>query len=82
MDVPGRFLAARNVEIATAWRAAADEHRVVALGEQRLQAVDAPAADEFDAEIDDVAALLVEHDFRQAEFRNLRPHHAAGIVGS
>ena len=31
-----------------------------------------------DAEIEDVAAFLVEHAFRQAEFRDLRAHHAAG----
>ena len=40
-------------------------------GEQRLQAVDALAADKFDAEIEDVIAFLVDHGFRQAEFRNL-----------
>ena len=31
-----------------------------------------------DAEIEDVVALLVDHVFRQAEFRDLRAHHAAG----
>ena len=46
--------------------------------QQRLHAVDALAADERDAEIEDVAAFLVDHVFRQAEFRNLRAHHAAG----
>ncbi len=78
MDILGRFLAAGNVEIAAARRAAADEHRIEIFGEQRLHAVDALAADEFDAEIEDVTAFLVEHCFRQAEFRNLRAHHAAG----
>ena len=72
VDVLGRFLAARNVEIAAARRAAADEDGVVILGKQRLQAVDALAADEFDAEIEDVIAFLVDHGLRQAEFRNLR----------
>ena len=79
MDVLGRFLAAGNVEVAAARRAAADEDRVKVFGEQRLHAVDALAADEFDAEIEDVAAFLVDHAFRQAEFRNLRAHHAAGL---
>ncbi len=78
VDVLGRFLAAGDVEIAAARRAAADEDRVEILGEQRLHAVDAPAADEFDAEIEDVVAFLVDHAFRQAEFGDLRAHHAAG----
>ena len=79
MDVLGRFLAAGNFEVAAARRAAADEDRVEIFGEQRLQAVDALAADEFDAEIEDVIAFLVDDAFRQAEFRNLRAHHAAGF---
>src|SRR6266571_1391664 len=79
MDVLGGFLAAGNVEIAAARCAAADEDRVIILGEQSFQAVDAFAADKFDAEIEDVLAFLVEHGFRQAEFRNLRAHHTAGL---
>ena len=71
--------AAGNVEIAAARRAAADEDRVKIFGQQRLQAVDMLAADELDAEIEDVIAFLVDHDFGQAEFRNLRAHHAAGF---
>ena len=67
MDVGGGFLAAGNVEIAAARRAGADEHGVVAFGEQGLQAVDIAAGDEVDAEIEDVAALLVDHRFGQAE---------------
>ena len=78
MDVLGRFLAAGDLEIAAARRAAADEDRIEIFGQQRLQAVDALAADELDAEVEDVAAFLVDHAFRQAEFRNLGAHHAAG----
>ena len=78
MDILGRFLAAGNVEIAAARRAAADKDRVEVFRKQRLHAVDALAADERDAEIEDVAAFLVDHVFRQAEFRNLCAHHAAG----
>ncbi len=79
MDVLSRFLAAGHVEIATARRAGADEHRVVIFREQRLQAVDALAADEIDSEIEDVVAFLVDDRIRKAEFRDLRAHHAAGF---
>ena len=41
--------------------------------------VDALAAAEFDAEVEDVTDLFVDHRFGQAEFRNLRAHHAAGF---
>ena len=79
MDVAGGFLAAGNIELAAARRAGADEDRVVILAEQLLQAVDALAALELDAEVEDVVGFLVDHRIRQAEFRNLRPHHAAGL---
>ena len=75
----GGFLAAGNFELAAARRAGADKHRVEVLGEQLLQAVDAVAAFELDAEIEDVVGFLVDHRIRQPEFRNLRPHHAAGL---
>src|SRR5262249_29586359 len=42
-------------------------------------AVDALAAAELDAEIEDVVALLVDHAFGQAELRDLRAHHPAGL---
>ena len=79
VDVLRRFLAAGNVELAAARRAGADEDRVVVLRQQLLQAVDAVAALELDAEVEDVVGLLVDHRVGQAEFRNLRPHHAAGL---
>ena len=75
----GGFLAAGNFELAAARRAGADEDRVVVLAEQLLQAVDAMAALELDAEIEDVIGFLVDHRIRQPEFRNLRPHHAARL---
>ena len=78
VDVLGGFLAARNVELATARRAGADEYRVPAFGEQLLQAFDRPSAAKFDAEIEDVVALLVDHLVGQAELWDLRAHHAAG----
>ena len=37
------------------------------------------AAFELDAEVEDVIGFLVDHRIRQAEFWNLRPHHAAGL---
>src|SRR5499426_3744304 len=79
MDVAGGFPAAGNVEVAAPRRAAADEDRVKVLGEQGLEALDALAADELDAEIEDVAALLVDYRVGQAEFWDLRAHHAAGL---
>ena len=51
MDIGGGFLAAGNVELASARRAGADEDRVPAFRQQRLQAVDALAADELDTEL-------------------------------
>src|SRR6185437_12326429 len=79
VNVLRRFLAAGNIEVAPARRAGADEDRVPTFGEQRLHAVDTLAAAEFDAEAEDVAGLLVDHAVRQAEFRNLRADHAAGL---
>src|SRR6185295_1844472 len=79
VDVGGGFVAARDLEVAAARRAAADEDRVPAFGQQRLHAVDALAADELDAAFEDVVALLVDHGLGQEEFRNLRAHHAAGL---
>src|SRR6202011_533175 len=38
---------------------------------------DALAGPELDAEIEDVVGFLVDHRVGQAEFRNLRAHHAA-----
>ena len=79
VNIGGGFLAAGNFELAAARRAGADKHRVVVFGEQLLQAVDAVAALELDAEVEDVVGFLVDHRIRQPEFRNLRPHHAAGL---
>ena len=79
MDVGGGLGAAGDVEIAAARRAGADEDRVPAFGQERLEAVDALAGAEIDAEIEDVVALLVDHRFRQAEARNLGADHAARL---
>ena len=70
--------AAGNVEVAPVRRAAADEDRVVALAEQRLEAVDASRGDETAAGRQRVADLFVDHFVGQAEFRDLAAHHAAG----
>jgi hypothetical protein len=79
MDVGGGLGAAGDVEVATARRTRADEDRVPAFGEEGLEAVDALTRPEIDAEIEDIAALLVDHRFGQAEARNLRANHAARL---
>src|SRR5262249_33562984 len=56
-----------------------DEHRVPAFGEQPLEAVDALAADEFDAEVEDVVAFLVDDDLGQPEARDLSADHPPGL---
>src|SRR5262249_49360891 len=63
VDVLGSFLAAGNVKIAPARRAAANKDRVIVLGEQHFETVNALAAGKFNAEVKDVLAFLVEHCF-------------------
>jgi hypothetical protein len=64
-----RFLAARQFEVAPARRARTDEDRVVALRQQGLhRSMRSPAA-EIDAQLQDVAGLLVDDFFGQAEAR-------------
>src|ERR1700730_12877588 len=79
VDVLGGLLAARDVEVAPPRSAGADEDGVEILGEKLPETVDAPAAPELDAEIEDVAAFLVDDGLRQAETRNLRADHAARL---
>ena len=79
MDVGRRFLAAGNVEIAPARRAAADEHGVPTLGEQFLQARNKFSETGLDPHVEDQIDLLVGNRFRQPEARDLRPHHAAAL---
>src|SRR6185437_5697535 len=79
MDVGGGLLAAGDVEVAAARRARADEDGVVAFLEQRLHAVDALAEARVDAEVHDVADLLVDHRLGQAEARYLGADHAARL---
>src|SRR5262249_37011770 len=79
VDIGGGFLAAGNIEFAAARRARADKDRIVVVGKQLLHAVDARAAFELDPKIEDVIRLFVNDGIGQAEFWNLRPHHAAGF---
>ena len=79
MDMRGGFAPPGQIEIATARRTATDEHGVVPFGEQRFERIDALAAAELHAEVEDVTGLLVNHRFRQAEARHLRAHEAAGL---
>ena len=78
MDVRRGLLAAREIQVAAARRAGADEDRVIVLGQQRLQAVDPLAEPHLRAEVGDVADFLVDDFLRQAEFRDLAADHAAG----
>ena len=77
VDVLRALFAPRDIEVAAARRAGADEDRVVALGHQRLHRIDFSLL-ERDAEVEDVVHFLVDHFLRQAEARDLRPDHAAG----
>src|SRR5258708_38731802 len=79
MNILGGFVAAGNIEIAPARCTGTDEHGVPAFRQQRLHTVDAFARTEFDAEIENVAALLIDDGIRQTEFRDLRADHAAGF---
>src|SRR5436190_18593455 len=83
MNVGRRLASAGNVEIAATRRAAADEDRIPLLdripGNELRERVDARAAAEFDAAVDDVADLLVDDAVWKAKLRNLRAHHAAGL---
>ena len=79
MEVRRGFLAARNIQVAATRRTGADEHGVPVLIQYLFQGVDA-FVDEVDvADAGDVIDLLVDHLNRQAEVRNLRPHHAAQL---
>ncbi len=85
VDVACRLVAAGNVEVAAAGRAGADENRVVTFRQHAGEAVDArPVAGLDAAHAGDVADLLVDHRFGQAEARDLAADHAAaarlGIV--
>src|SRR3546814_18834808 len=61
VDVRRAFPASRQVEVAPARSAAADEDGIEVLREQFLHRIDAPVADELDAQVEDVAAFLVDH---------------------
>ena len=78
MDVARSFFSPRNVKIAPARRAAADENRVVAFTHQALEAVDAPFGDELAAGRQGIADLFVDDLVGQAKLWDLAPHHAAG----
>src|SRR5262249_13993503 len=60
-------------------RTRADEHRIEVLREQVFQRVDALAAAEFDAEIEDIADFFVDYFFGQTETRHLGAHEAAAL---
>src|SRR4051812_21460905 len=78
VDVGRGLFAAGDVEIAPARCTAADEHCVVALVDDRLQAIDAPTAAKLRLQTENIADLFVDHGLWQPKFRNLGAHHAAG----
>ena len=78
MNVARRLPPPGNVEVAPARRAAADENRIVAFADQRLEAVDPPLGYELAAGRERVADFLVDGFVGQAELRDLAAHHAAG----
>src|SRR5262249_21282922 len=79
MNIGGGLFAPENVKIAPAWRTAADENGVPVFREQCLETVDALAAAEFNAEIENVATLLVDNRLRETKTRNLGADHTAGL---
>ena len=79
VDVQRGFGAARDLQVAPARRAAADEDRVVALRHQALHRLDAFVVPEMDAQVEDVAGLLVDHRLGQPEARDLGADEAAGL---
>jgi hypothetical protein len=78
VDVCGGGDAAGKIEVEPARRAGADEHGIRPLCEQRLEAPDIRGAAELDAEVEDVADLLVNYSLGHAEMRDAGAHHAAG----
>ena len=80
VDVGRRRFAAGQLEILAARRAAADEHRVVALIQQRTHALDALTQPQIDAHVDDVADLLIQHLVGEPERGDVRAHQAAGFL--
>ena len=80
MDVGRGLLAAREVEVAAARGAGADEDRVIALGQQRPSGCRRAGRARVSApRPSDVADLLVDHLLGQAEARDLAADHAAGL---
>src|SRR3546814_362221 len=79
VDVRRAFPAPGQVEVAPARGAAADEDGVEVLRKQFLHRIDAPVADELAAQVEDVAAFLVDHLLGQAETRHPGAHEAAGL---
>src|SRR5690606_32213450 len=67
VDVGRRLAATGDVEVAPAGSATAHEDRVEPLVEQPLHRVDPLAGAQLDAEVEDVADLLVDHLLGQAE---------------
>src|SRR6516165_4785499 len=79
MDVVGRLVAAGDVEVAPARRAAADKDRVPIVAEQALEAFDIFAETGLDTHFEDQVAFFIGDRFGQAETRDLGAHHPAAL---
>src|SRR5687768_7339891 len=78
MDIGCSLLTSGQIEITAAWRPGADEYRVVILGEDTGEAIDALPETCLDATYaENIADLFVDHRLRQAEARDLATDHAA-----
>ncbi len=78
MNFLPRLFPPRNRQVASARRAAADEHRVVLVRQQCLQTLHALPELQLHPQVGDVGDLLVDHAVRQAEFWDLAADHATG----
>ena len=73
-------VAPRDLEVLSLGRSATDEDRVIALAEQRAHARHRRVPADFDAHVQDVLDLLVQHLGGKPERRNVHPHQSAGAI--
>ncbi len=79
VNVRTGLFAPRDIELAPAWRAAADKHRVKALLEQARHGIHTLRTDKIDAQIQHVAGFFINHRLRQPKAWNLGADKAARL---